>query len=74
MSADRDMLRTVLLTEPAVQALGGFPVVHGKALVVHIRLFPRYCMEIQEPEIIRNRDILRTHFETVAAVRAGNSR
>ena len=46
MSADRDMLRTVLLTEPAVQALGGFPVVHGKALVVHIRLFPRYFMEI----------------------------
>ncbi len=72
MSADRDMLRTVLLTEPAVQALGGFPVVHGKALVVHIRLFPRYCMEIQEPEIIRNRDILRTYFETVTAVRAGD--
>lgn len=67
---DGNVLRTVVLAQSAPDALRGFAVVQGIPLILHIVFLAGHGIQVQQAEIIRDCDVLRTDFHAIAAAGA----
>ena len=64
------MLRAVLFTEAALDALGSLPMIHGESLIIHVGFLAGNCVHVVKAKVFRNVDVLRANLQAVVAAGA----
>ena len=64
------MLRAVLFTEAALDALGSLPMIHGESLVIHVGFLPSNNVHVVQAKVLRYIDVLWANLHAVVAAGA----